>query len=282
MSLYNDIQLHANPNSGEVALFRALKTAMSGIGYVNELHGTKYQVDFDNPLNPSKIVTCELCDLLVFVYRGTEARFTFLQNKKKFSPKYKGNDKISLPLRQRYLLGEFPQIVMKNKLLHIPKDLLNNRVLDSIGSLGVFYLDNSGKINMDYSIMSLMCTTSSYIFSDYDRNRTRTFSLSGTVNLIRTINFFQEVEACSDLTNFESYLLNMKIGEPITTSNKFESEYVLASIESILENDSKVNNKEIIGDLQNIRKEYGIQKNETRNYGLPAFHVAIINAEKLQ
>ncbi len=288
MPLYTDIQAYTSIHSSEVELFRGLMMALKGIGYTDELHGTKHQAQFANPLNLKNKVNCEICDVLLFVYKGTKARFTFLQNKKNFSHKYKGINKISLPLRQRYLLGNFPSINMTNKEKNIPTDIFTTRTLDSIGSLGVFYIDSTGKINMDYSIMSLMSTSGKFSASDYDKNHNRTYSFSGTINNLRIIHSYEEVEACGDLSQFETHLLNMKIGEPLDNIEKSYANFILSSIEETLSVDVK--NKiipsymndvdEILSDINQIRDKLNIGKQQLPSQSNPTFHVAIINANK--
>ena len=280
MPIYKDIQAFVNISSGEIDLFRGLMKAMKGIGFVDELHGTKHRAQFDNPLNTTQKISCEICDLLIFSYNGTQARFTFLQNKKNFAKSYKGISNISLPLRQRYLLGSFPLISMKNKEKHIPNDIFINRTLDSIGSLGVFYIDTSGQINMDYSIVSLMSTIGSFSAFDYEKNHNRTFSFTGVSNKIRLINSYEEVEACVDLNQFETNLMNMKIGEPISNLDKTYADYIISSIESVLGKEINDNTENIISDLKKIRKEHNIENREVNKHGIPVFHVAIINTKQ--
>jgi hypothetical protein len=280
MPIYKDIQAYVNISSGEIDLFRGLMKAMKGIGFVDELHGTKHLAQFDNPLNTTQKISCEICDLLIFSYNGTQARFTFLQNKKNFAKSYKGINNISLPLRQRYLLGTFPLISMKNKEKHIPNDIFINRTLDSIGSLGVFYIDTSGQINMDYSIVSLMSTSGSFSAFDYEKNHNRTFSFTGVSNKIRLINSYEEVEACVDLNQFETNLMNMKIGEPISNLDKTYADYIISSIESVLGKEINDNTENIISDLKKIRKEHNIESREVNKHGIPVFHVAIINTKQ--
>jgi len=93
---------------------------------------------------------------------------------------------------------------MTNEEKHIPADIFLNRNLDSIGSLGVFYVDTSSQINMDYSIMSLMSTSGSFNTSDYDKNHSRTFTFKGVIKNIWKIKTFEEVEACINLPNLKT------------------------------------------------------------------------------
>lgn len=183
MSLYVEIQKHAKVSSGEVELFKALQKSFRTFADVMNVHGTKYQMEFTNPLDITEEVSCEIADLLIFVYNENEARFTYLQNKKAYSSTYLPNGEISIPLRQRYLLGNFPIIKAKNKSIYVPSTTFSSRILDSIGSLGVFYTDSLGLINMDYSIMSLMHTTELYTNLDYSSNKTKKFSFSGKSHL---------------------------------------------------------------------------------------------------
>lgn len=82
MSLYVEIQKHAKTSSGEVDLFKALQKSFKTFADVMNVHGTKYQMKFNNPLDITEEISCEIADLLIFVYDENEARFTYLQNKK--------------------------------------------------------------------------------------------------------------------------------------------------------------------------------------------------------
>lgn len=282
MSIYGDIQKYATPKSSEVDQFRALMKAISKMGYTNELHGTKHQVTFDNPLATAHELSCELCDVLIFVYKKNEARYTFLQNKKTISTSYKPAYKINIPLRQKHLLGEFPYVKMRNKELSIPSDIFKNRILDSIGSIGVFYADKMGMLNMDYSIMSLMKLGKVVTKLDYDKNRSRVHEFNGVNSKVRTINHFDEVESCNNLIEFEKHLINMKIGEPITSTKQETSMYVIGLIKEILIKDSSQNVEKYLNDIEKISKFNEIHQkinNDNSSVNYPNFKIAIIDVD---
>lgn len=233
MSLYKDIQIYAKPTNNEVALFGALLKAFSTIGDTYQVHGKKYQVKFDNPLNTKAAQkSCEIADLLLFVYDGVNARFTFLQNKKA-KPRYIPNGTIDIPVRQRFLLGNYPDIYPAGKIV-FPQKLFSTHILDSIGSLGVFYTDPMGQINMDYSVMSLMSCLKTVNWLDYDSNASAKHVFSGIIGKVNKVKGYKEVEACSTLNDFEKHLINMEIGEPITSSNGATVHRVLEIVVSAL------------------------------------------------
>ncbi|MDD3106216.1 MAG: hypothetical protein PHP65_00220 [Bacilli bacterium] len=288
MSIYHSIQSLVSFSAREEDIFRAFANSFSSIGDPLELHGTKYRVSFNNPLDVTKNVSCEISDLLLFVYKGTTARFTFLQNKKAKNTSYVPNGYNGIPLRQRHLLGDFPLITAVNKKIYFPPNLFSSRTLDSIGSLGVFYIDSSHKINMDYSVMNLMQTTGIYNSVDYDGNHNRTFSFSGKSSNIRLVKGYYEIESCSNLIDFESNILKLVIGEPITNNNYSISEFILSVVEkAIEENECRFAS---LDDIKIIRKEHGITKDNNLSLVLkqpqqqkqPNLKIVVINCDKVE
>lgn len=236
-------------------LFRALLKSFSVIGDAYEVHGKKYQVKFDNPLNVlAKQKSCEIADLLLFVYDGVKARFTFLKNKK-VRHAYLTNGTIDLPLRQHHLLGKYPDIYPVGQRV-FSKTLFSSHTLDSIGSLGVFYIDGTGKINMDYSIMSLMRCLKTPTWHDFDGNKKSKFVCSGSSGAIRTVKGYDEVEACTNLVQFEKHLLNMEIGEPIESIHSELRYQVLEIVENAVKSLNLPSRTRI--DIRNIRSEYDV------------------------
>lgn len=292
MSLYSDIQMYAKPSAGEITLFRALLQSFSIIGEAFEVHGKKYQVKFDNPLNtlaPQK--SCEIADLLLYVYDGVKARFTFLQNKK-VRHAYLPNGTIDIPLRQQHLLGKYPDIYPVGKRV-FSKTLFSGHKLDSIGSLGVFYTDSTGRINMDYSIMNLMNCLKTPTWHDFDGNKKAKFVCTGGSGVIRTIKGYDEVEACPDLIEFEKHLLNMQIGEPIESIDNELRYQVLELVESAIQSTKSTGTT--LQDIRKIRLEFDkiFQRRLNNQYinnanipnnvtDEPRMNVVVINVEKVK
>lgn len=228
MPLYCDIQIGISKASNEVEIFRNLLEAIKKIGFVSEMHGPKnYQVEFDDPFIEPLTTRCELCDLFILVIKDDNARFTFLQCKRDFSKKYIPNGTTSIPLRQNYLLKNKPEIYPHVKKFNIPRTLLSKSLLPSIGTLGVFYLESSGNINMDFSIMGLNHTSSIIGVADFQKNANKVYTCHGVKNQVRKLNGYDEVECLDNLNDFESYLLDLKIGEPVSSNNRLNSIFAL-------------------------------------------------------
>ncbi len=283
MSLYVEIQKHAKTSSGEVDLFKALQKSFKTFADVMNVHGTKYQMKFNNPLDITEEISCEIADLLIFVYDENEARFTYLQNKKAYSSTYLPNGEISIPLRQHYLLGNFPIIKAKNKSIFIPSTIFSGRILDSIGSLGVFYTDSLGLINMDYSIMNLMHTTELYTNLDYSSNKPKKFLFNGIPLNTRKIKGYLEIESCPDLVYFEQSIKALKIGEPIVASSPYISDYVLSLVEDAIRNNECEFSS--VDDILKLRQKLSISRSQDINAiiaskDLPNFKLAVINVKK--
>ena len=223
----------------EVILFRKLIESLVSCTHSYELHGSKGQVKFNNPANCSSSqvdIQCELCDVAIVSFNEIEVRITFLQAKK-------GNDKytplghnLSLPVRQHYLLSSFPIIAPVGKAVKLyPKNTLSNKILDSIGSFGVFY--KKGKTyDMDYQIANLRNSKTIIPNFKYCSNQASKYDFIGTKNRVKSITIsglaYNEVEGCDNLDSFEIYIRDMLIGDPINASNPLLLSVILKIVKS--------------------------------------------------
>lgn len=157
---------NADCSDDEVQLFRKFGkgiTNYTNAVYVAETHGAhKANVEFKSQVHyvPTR---CEIADLLLIAVDPLNGiRATFLQVKKRTG--HRGYKWVSLsnhsPLPMFDFKGQFNQWELLATLrkirgvgkFHPPKDLLSGASSCAIGSFGVFYCDNSNKVDMLYSI----------------------------------------------------------------------------------------------------------------------------------
>lgn len=281
MPLYTDIQPGLSPKSKEVTIFRELLKSLRKIGIVREMHGPKtYQVEFRDPVFAPLTTRCELCDLFIVVLKNGKGKFTFLQCKRDFSANYLMNNSTAIPIRQFYLLGYKPEIYPHTKSFIIPRTILSEAIMPSIGTLGVFYLDNLGKVNMEYSVMELMHTNSTIGVVDFQKNVNKNYSFQGRYNYVKTKNGYDEVERLEHLNDFEKYLLDLKIGEPITKSNQESSSFALNIAKKVLA-ESITPNDLLLLKISKLFEEIGgfISNNDNYQDFIDSTNIVIIDGD---
>lgn len=131
---------------GEVALFRALQTAIQALSTsfkIAEFHGTGHQVAFPGGFPWSRPVPrCELCDLAIVTYRRPPTpsiRLTFFQAKLEKAAKALLRRVFDCNLEQWDLLCNRPAILGTATTFQPPPDLLSGALLRSVGTFGFFY-----------------------------------------------------------------------------------------------------------------------------------------------
>lgn len=146
ISLQNAFLREAKGKSREIALFRALQDAFSGLSgnaLVEEYHGSRSQVRFTRHRRGGRITPqCELADLLLICYRRGDTisvRMTWLQAKLNGKPLLFPSFAFPANLEQWDLLCNRPEVRGAYRRFNPPPNLLSEAVLPSIGSFGVFY-----------------------------------------------------------------------------------------------------------------------------------------------
>lgn len=152
-------------NPREIPLFQALSSTIKSISTqfsINEYHGASHQVTFTATpplLRPTP--RCELADLMIVAYRtmpSLSIRVTYFQAKSErayvHTPLCGRTFNFCGNVEQWYLLAEKPQIIGSGTF-QPPTDLLTGALLNSIGTFGVFYRQNTGSpYEMFYSAAS--------------------------------------------------------------------------------------------------------------------------------
>lgn len=231
-----------NTQYKEVELFRKLIDAFLSMShyFVEEIHGTKYQVTYKENNNWfNKVPRCELADMIIVAYSSErkEGRIVFIQNKlSKISPnnelRYR---KIYANLVQYELLSERPIFSYVNKSLNYAEDIFYGSEYESICQYGLFYQNTDGTINMS-------CITASEFGHDLGSKKLVPIT---TKNPCTNILFDKEFEtfnsrakkgdfiAAQNLKDFGDLLEDLYIGRPIDGSLKKEILEILREQQNI-------------------------------------------------
>ncbi len=216
----------ASPFS-EVQLFRALIRAFGRLRstfLVEEYHGPKHQVYF-NGLGPwgRTPARCELCDVIFVAYRTRptfEARLTFLQaklSKEKHSslcagfPTHVDAVDFKANLEQWDLLSRRPHILPVPPF-RAPPLLLQDAVLSSVGSFGVFHRAEHGGIGFFYS-----CADSLSVAGVSSTKNGRLVT-NAALPPMRMVNGLDETTFTCCMPLFGNALYSLSIGTPVTLS----------------------------------------------------------------
>ena len=210
---------------GEVQLFTKLQDAFAnmksnskfGIA-IDIIHGSKSFVEFKHDakyianLTTGCTKTRELSDMLFVVFKTQgqrEIRLMYMQNKKgDISTKFTA-DLLQLHLlreRKEILSNPLPPCVFDNS------KILSKAVLPSVGSFGVFYQANTGKVEMAYypaERIKLCNQTGGVTRKVYYDSQQIPF---GTTNII---NGYKESQGEESLEDFANALVRMEIGSPM-------------------------------------------------------------------
>ena len=216
------LNLTKNIFSNEVSLFTKLQDAFINLSNyysnkyeINIIHGNKSFVEFK--FNSSWVfsiafgskMTKELADMMFIVFseKKNEIRITYMQNKKGNS-----SNKFFADLGQLHLLSA------REEILSIPlpsclfgdKLFLFNATLQSVGSYGIFYLDNRN-IEMSYFPADLITPINSS-----KKSMTRLVEYN-TKNFNQTRRNGNDEESTGEetLKQFGDKLIGMKIGTPV-------------------------------------------------------------------
>ncbi len=219
---------HAKCKShGEISLFRHLCDALAtkGSGYINieEFHGSKGIVSYKGkpPFTRSR-PKCEISDIALITFSRNPAlqvRLSFLQAKYERDWKYQrevGGSFAEKNIEQWCLLANRPLITgLGNMSKHLPKNILRDALLESVGTFGVFWEKGPDIFDMFYSTANNLAVhipppkdtiKEGYISGKLQPKAFSRESLEGT---------YAEAIACRTLESFLEALMLLKIGTPI-------------------------------------------------------------------
>jgi hypothetical protein len=214
----------AKATFSEVQLFRALIRAFASLPanfHAEEYHGPKHQVFFNGvgawARTPAR---CELCDVVFLAYRTRptfQARTTFLQAKlsKEKHPALCSNyphfaDQIDFKanLEQWDLLARRPPILPAPPFEAHPL-LLQDAVLPSVGSFGVFHRTHHGKTDFYYSSADLLSVVGS------PTTKAGRLATNSANPRQRTLSGYVETTYCCCFPLFAKALFSLELGTPV-------------------------------------------------------------------
>lgn len=219
----------------EISIFRAMESSINHKTksvFVEETHSWAGFVEYTSPNCPVPVVK-EIADLMIVSHnpKNKVNRLCFLQAKyhhNKIKPflKFRGD------FYQWELLNIRPIIKNAGKS-NFPKDILSFTNFKSISSFGIFYHDQSSKIDMLFSIPDLLRPTS----IKTHKNRPSTMIVFPGLkkcpisNCYTTLNQ-NEIQTTCDLDMFEKLLLFGIVGAPINGVRSVE-DYLSNAIKKI-------------------------------------------------
>lgn len=212
----------------EVQLFRALIRAFGKLRktfHLEEYHGPKHQVLFNGKgawgRTPAR---CELCDVLFVAYRtkpSIEVRLTFLQAKlskekhptlcSSYPAKTDALD-FKANLEQWDLLHRRPDILPVPPF-QAPSVLLQDTVLPSVGSFGVFHRTAPGHIDFFYASADSLSVVGT------PTTKNGRLATDGKQSPTRKLNGHDETTFCCCLPLFGRSLYSMEIGTPVAITS---------------------------------------------------------------
>jgi hypothetical protein len=208
----------------EVQLFRALIDAFGRLRplyLVEEFHGPKHQVYFNGAgLWGRTPARCELCDVLIIVYRTAprlEIRLTFLQAKLSRErhvgicagyPHAVDLLDFKANLEQWDLLSRRPEVLAVPPFDIHPLTLREAR-LPSVGSFGVFHRNGNRSIQFTYASADILAP----VGTPSSKNGRLATSAGSTSS--RSISGYVETVYCCCLPIFGDALYSMSVGTPV-------------------------------------------------------------------
>jgi hypothetical protein len=212
----------------EVQLFRALIRAFSQLRksfHLEEYHGPKHQVLFNGKgawgRTPAR---CELCDVLFVAYRtkpSVEVRLTFLQaklSKEKHSTLCTSYPTKTDPLDFKANLEQWDLLHRRPDILPVhpfqaPSVLLQDAVLPSVGSFGVFHRASPGHIDFFYASADCLSVVGS------PKTKNGRLTTDGKQSPKRNLNGHNETTFCCCLPLFGRSLYSLEIGTPVAITS---------------------------------------------------------------
>lgn len=240
LELNNYIRL--NPHFDEIDLFQEVANYLSRsyrCTFINETH--QQYVRFNSSVSGCR-QRRELSDLWIITYSPSrqQAKMTFLQAKLK---KNLRAVRIPFSFRGDYfqfdLLSTRPLITDLSKF-GFPQDILSNAVLESVGTYGIFFYDNTRNIDFAFSTATelrptarpVICTTGerTLYFPNINHGHAQFLYSHSEIEL-----------RCSlDADYFELCLLNLFVGTPILNDINLIS-YLRSFLSTTNSNNTTVN-----------------------------------------
>lgn len=188
---------------------------IGGAGRARSYHGTTSQVQFGHlPPWTRPNPQCELSDVLFVTFNQQQLRISFLQAKAKttansFPVRLENTEQYAV-LSHRPLIANWLGNVVWNN------DILQNAILPSVGSFGIFHGRQGHNVGFHYAVANELNPLAA------PRINARGFPSCNfdVINLAligRRLNGFYERVHCHGFADFGAALINLEIGTPIHT-----------------------------------------------------------------
>jgi hypothetical protein len=202
----------------EIDLFRNMSSILSSKYQVSFIEETHLQKVVYNSQQINQAATREISDLWIIAFSPsqTRARMTFLQAKYHRAILDSMNTKFSGDYFQYELLSTRPTLSsIVGIKCNFPLDILSFSCCDSVGSYGVFFIDNNNQIDLAYCTANHL-TTNSPLPAFYT-STTAPVKLDipySPVNQYTLCSFqtHSELISCFDIDSFTQSLINLEIG----------------------------------------------------------------------
>jgi hypothetical protein len=245
------------------------------VAFVEETH--QQYVSYKS-LQVGQIATREISDLWIISFSPTKqrVRMTFLQAKyhratlNHFHRTFKGD------YFQYELLSQRPMLTaVVEQRYNFPLDILSHSCCDSIGSYGIFFIDNSNHIDLAYCSANYLTVTNALPrkYASYLAHLNIPYNNTPQISLC-ACNQCSELISCFDIDTFTNSILQLEIGAELI---HFPS--ILTFIRSVLQRQTTNTTLSQLIDFIDSQ-QYQVLNDDNANFdGLPS-NLLIINTDE--
>lgn len=203
-------------NDNEVTLFRNISLILSArynAAFVGETH--QQYVSYNSP-QVGQVATREISDLWIIAFSPTKqrVRMTFLQAKYHRANLNHLQSTFSGDYFQYELLSQRPTLsAIVGHRYNFPLDILSFSCCGSIGSYGVFFIDNNNQVDLAYCSANYLTTASALprTYAAYRVDLDIPYNSTHQVALC-VCNQCSELISCFDIDTFTNSILQLEIG----------------------------------------------------------------------
>jgi hypothetical protein len=205
-------------SDSEITLFRNMSSILSArynVAFVGETH--KQSVAYNSP-QVGHVATREISDLWIIAFSPTKqrVRMTFLQAKYHRANLNHLHRTFSGDYFQYELLSQRPRLnAIIGRRFNFPLDILSFSCCNSVGSYGVFFIDNN-QVDLAYCSANQL-TTKNNLPKTYVKGRSYPVDLEIPYNVAHQLllcpcNLCSELISCFDIDTFTNSILQLEIG----------------------------------------------------------------------
>lgn len=263
----------------EIDLFKNMSSILSARYNVTFVGVTHQQYVSFHSNNINQIATREISDLWIISFSPSsqKARMTFLQAKYHRANLNQQHRTFSGDYFQYELLSQRPTLTtIVGQKFNFPLDILSFSCCGSIGSYGVFFIDNNDQINLAYcsaeylTTNSILPTAYGQYLIDLDIPCYPQYLTSSCA-----CNSCTELVSCFDIDTFINSILALEIGAELTFYPN-----ILSFVRNIIQqNNNSLTTNQFINFSNNFTTVGNTNDNDTKFDGLPT-NILIINSDE--